>query len=251
MNKVIVAQINGLTAKYEKALSNLKSTNEYAIFDFEYNNYYKPFSLYILPEMKKHLKKNPTESFQIYEFLIHPRYVSALVEEMQEDRKLDTKFLKKLSDDITNDFNKLWISYKKMSVSIKDSFIQQIIKNRQKALVILSEHDPELAIKTIAKLKCPRLQFYLVNKLDDKITNNIKKFMETYCWERVMKILTEYCFYPQNIDPKEYFNQWEGEPFLHIKFCREIMGSRYNECKDFLKIKSKYQNSLKNAIGVQ
>lgn len=242
MNKVIIAQINGLTNKYEKALGAFKDKdNPFALFEFEYINYYKPFSLYILPEMGRHFLKHPDDHFSNYEHKIHPKYIKALYEELTENKKLPSDFLKKLSNDITSDFNKLWIAYRKMNEQLRENFIQQFIKNRKKAISILAEHHPELAIKTISKLCCPKLQFFLLNKLDPEVTKNIQNFLETYCWERVMKVLTEYCFYPHGLEPKDYFNQWEGQPYLHIKFCRIIMGNRYELAKEFLKMKAQYQ----------
>lgn len=242
MNHVIVTQINGLTKKYENALANFTSKDDdFAVFNFDYKNYYKPFSLYIIPELRQHLKKNPQENFKMYEHLIHPKYSQALFEEMTEEKKVNSDFLKKLSEDMVKDFNKLIIAYRKMAPNLKDKFIEHFIKNKKDAFLMIAENNPELAIKTIASLCSPRLQFFLLNKLEQKMTQQLGHFIEIYCWERVMKVLTEYCYYPPDIDPKEYFNQWEGKPYLHIKFCRAIMGSKYEEAKKFLKAKSKYQ----------
>lgn len=241
MSHAIIAQINGLNKKYELLLPNRSSmSDEFALFHFDYIHYYKPFSSYILPEMLRHFKNNPQENFNSYEYLIHPKYSQALLEEMTENRKPNSDFLKKLSEDMVTDFNKLLIAYRKMNNGLKDKFIENFIKNRKEAFIMLVNSNPELALKTVASLRCPKLQFYLLNSFDSSFSTRIHDFIQAYCWERVMKILTEYCFYPQHIDPKNYYHQWEGEGQLHIKFCRIIMGNRYEQAKKFLKAKSKY-----------
>lgn len=243
MNKVLLNEISNLTEKYQKALLNFDSLNdEFALFNFEYRYYYKPFSDNILPEMIKSFKANPNDNFKIYEHLILPKYTQALFEEIIENKQINSFFLQRLSESITNDFNKLLVAYSKMNEELKDNFIKQFANNKKSGLLMMADVNPELAIKTIANLCCPRLQFHLINNADVQITNKIAFFLNTYCWEHVMKILTEYCFYPQSIEPKTYLLQWEGEPFIHIKFCRKIMGNRYEKSKSFLK----NQNNLPN-----
>ena len=49
MNNVLLAQINGLTAKYEKELVNFKFPNdEFAVFDFEDSCVCHRYSLFLL-----------------------------------------------------------------------------------------------------------------------------------------------------------------------------------------------------------
>lgn len=242
MNPRIVAQLNGIMAKFLKEYDNFPfKDNEYAVFELEYQIYYKSIKMHVLPELLRHLKVNPQDNIQKYEKLLHKRYKTLIVQDMNENKKIGSEFLNKLSLDLTQDFNKLLGSYRKMDERLREHFLNQFIKNRQKAIIMLIENDMVLGIKTIANLKCPRLQFYFVNKLPANTLKIIQQYMNQSCEEKVMGLLSEYFTYPYDIKPGEYYAKWEGNSKIHIKFCRLIMDEKYSMAKKFLKSQHKFE----------
>lgn len=238
MNKIIISQLNGLLTKFNQCWKDFEyKDNEYAVFNLEYHNYYHPIITFILPSLNSHLNKNPQESFSDYEPFFLPKYIALIKEELTKEKRKENEFLKKLSHDITNDFNVLLVSYGKTEDKLRLHFLNQFIKNRKKAMSILLSHDPELALKTIAKLKSPKMQFYFLNKLSEEITDEFTTFMGQFSWEKICILLDQYCFYPNDIEPKDYYALWQGEQFIHVKFCKIILGKHYNPAKDFLKTK--------------
>ena len=44
-----------------------------------------------------------------------------------------------------------------------------------------------------------------------------------------------------NVEPKSYYNLWQGEPLIHVKFAKNILGDKYEDAKDFLKLKYQFE----------
>lgn len=242
----IVFNIKKLNEEYNNLLLNFNSDNLYDKYLFDNENYYRPFIENILPSIRKELwNEKSTAKFDIYiqEVLeVHrPMFTSKLLKKNENN----SDFLIKLSEDITADFNKLLISYKKMDESLKINFMNQFIKNKKNAFNLMVENDIDLFIKTVANLKNPKLQYYLINKIDESTTVKINTYIKNLTLHEKKQIADLCFFYPESIPPKEYINYWIGDASINIKFSRKILAEDYEEIKDFIKTKNKiYKHSI-------
>ena len=237
---IITIKMKGLLNKYNKlTLPDNENVNQYAYFRFAYINYYKPFQLYFLKDFKKALDvtKEPIEN---YKDCILDIFFDVIKEDLERLKHKDSEFTEKLSESIYNEFNLTLKHYKTLNSEYKKNFMNQFVKNKEKALLIILEKSPYLFLKTVANIRSPLMQFYITNKISE-VTNSLPTWFLTFNDIELKIILIQYFFYPLNVDPKSYYNLWEGESLIHIKFAKNIMGEKYDFSKEFLKLKHQFE----------
>ena len=233
--QIVIVKMKGLLSKYEKITPMSEDGNDYANFRFAYINYYKPFQLYILKDLKNALKLHQ-EPLEKYREHILDMFYDLIKEEIYRSEHKDSEFIEKLSESIYEDFNLKLVNYKRLNGVAKKSLMNQFVFNKSKALLLILEKNPYLFLKTVSKIKSPLMQFYIINKLPE-VKNILPKLFMSFSTVKLQTVLIEYFFYPLDIEPKDYHNLWEGQELIHVKFSKNILSDRYKESKVFLKMK--------------
>lgn len=237
---VVLVKMKGLLSKYQK-ISPLEelSNNEYANFRFAYINYYKPFQLYILKDLRDALKfnKEPLDKYKEY---ILDTFYELIRDTIYSIDHTDSEFIEKLSESMCNEFNQMLGHYKALNGDAKKKFMNQFVINKKKALVMILEKNPYLFLKTVANIRSPLMQFFIINKIPE-VTENLPKWLNSFSKIKFYIVLIEYFFYPLNVDPKSYYSLWQGESLIHVKFAKSILSNKYEEAKKFLKMKYQFE----------
>ena len=131
-------------------------------------------------------------------------------------------------------------NYKALSVDAKKNFMNQFAINKQKGLLMILEKNPYLFLKTVANIRSPLMQYFMINKIS-KTIEILPNWFNSFTEIKFYIILIEYFFYPLNVEPKSYYNLWQGEPLIHVKFAKNILGDKYEDAKDFLKLKYQFE----------
>lgn len=232
--------MKGLLSKYQKmSPSDEEDTNQYAYFRFAYINYYKPFQLYILKDLRNALNFNK-EPLEKYKEHILDMFYDLIREDLYSIDHKDSEFIEKLSESMHLEFNQMLGIYKALNSECKKSFMNQFAIQKKKALVMILEKNPYLFLKTVANIRSPLMQFFIINKIPE-VLETIPKWLNSFSEIKFYIVLIEYFFYPLNVEPKSYYNLWQGEPLIHVKFAKHILGDRYEEAKGFLKMKYQFE----------
>jgi hypothetical protein len=218
---------------------SVEGDNNYAYFRFAYINYYKPFQLYILKDLKKALEftKEPIDKYKEY---ILELFFELIKEDLKSEEYKESEFLERLSEATYSEFNQMLNNYKALGAESKKNFMNQFAVNKKKALVMILEKNPYLFLKTVANIRSPLMQYFIINKIS-KTVEILPEWFNSFSEIKFYIILIEYFFYPLNVEPKRYYNLWQGEPLIHVKFAKNILGEKYDEAKDFLKMKYQFE----------
>lgn len=237
--QIVLVKMKGLLNKYQKMTPSVEGDNNYAYFRFAYINYYKPFQLYILKDLKKALEftKEPIDKYKEY---ILELFFDLIKEDLKNEEYKDSEFLEKLSESIYSEFNQMLNKYKALGSEAKKNFMNQFALNKQKALLMILEKNPYLFLKTVANIRSPLMQYFIINKIS-KTIEILPNWFNSFTEIKFYIILIEYFFYPLNVDPKSYYNLWQGEPLIHVKFAKNILGEKYEDAKDFLRLKYQFE----------
>lgn len=233
---IVLVKMKGLLSKYQRMSPSFEDENNtYAQFRFAYINYYKPFQLYILKDLRNALNFNK-ESLEKYKEYVLDLFFELIKDDLYSVDHKDSEFIERLSESMYNEFNQMLGNYKALNSEAKKSFMNQFVINKKKALIMILEKNPYLFLKTVANIRSPLMQFFIINKIP-LVTENMPKWLNSFSEIKFYTILIEYFFYPLNVDPKSYYNLWQGEPLIHVKFAKQILGEKYEEAKSFLKMK--------------
>lgn len=237
---IVLVKMKGLLAKYQRMSPSFEEeNNQYAYFRFAYINYYKPFQLYILKDLRNALNFN-RENIEKYREYILDLFFELIKENIEGIEHKESEFIERLSESMYTEFNQMLSNYKSLNSEAKKTFMNQFVINKKKALIMILEKNPYLFLKTVANIKSPLMQFFIVNKIT-QATEVIPKWMNSFSQVKFYTILIEYFFYPLNVDPKSYYNLWQGEPLIHVKFAKQILGEKYEEAKNFLRMKYQFE----------
>ena len=238
MNEQIIQKLVRLQVDYEKSFSFFKNKeNDFALFEHECKFYFEPLVKIVIPQLKDFIKTNEKEKLENYLPYILKNWQASFVKEFKSSSLVGAQFLFKLSESTIKDFNSLLLSYQKTNSQLQQHFLEQFFKTKSKSILILLKNDPELGLKTIANLKSPRLQFLLINK-NFLIFKELESFFMQTNRESVYRLISLYCNYPHDVKIENYVNQWIGNDYVHIKFCRNILGQYYEDSKKFMKKKN-------------
>lgn len=232
--------MKGLLSKYQKMSPLVEDNdNQYAHFRFAYINYYKPFQLYILKDLRNalNLNKEPLEKYKEH---ILELFYDLIREDLYSITNHDSEFIEKLSESTYKEFNQMLSNYKRLNSESKKTFMNQFAINKKKALLMILEKNPYLFLKTVSNIKSPLMQFFIINKIPE-VSENVPKWLLSFSEIKFYVILIEYFFYPLNVDPKSYYNLWEGESLIHVKFAKNILQNKYEDAKNFLKMKYQFE----------
>lgn len=237
---IVLVKMKGLLSKYQKMSPLVEDNdNQYAHFRFAYINYYKPFQLYILKDLRNALNFNK-EPLEKYKENILELFYELIREDLYSIENNDSEFIEKLSESTYMEFNQMLNNYKKLNTDGKKTFMNQFIMNKKKGLIMILEKNPYLFLKTVANIKSPLMQFFIINKIPE-VGENVPKWLLSFSDIKFYVILIEYFFYPLNVEPKSYYNLWQGESFIHVKFAKKILQSKYEDAKIFLKMKYEFE----------
>lgn len=238
--QIVLVKMKGLLNKYQKMTPSMgEEGNNYAYFRFAYINYYKPFQLYILKDLKKALDftKEPLEKYKEYVLDV---FFDLIKEDLKNNDYKESEFLERLSESTYSEFNQMLNNYKGLNAEAKKNFMNQFAINKQKALLMILEKNPYLFLKTVANIRSPLMQYFMINKIS-KTIEILPNWFNSFTEIKFYIILIEYFFYPLNVEPKSYYNLWQGEPLIHVKFAKNILGDKYEDAKEFLKLKYQFE----------
>ena len=238
MNEQIIQNLVRIQVNYEKSLNSFKNKeNDFALFEHECKFYFEPMIKSVIPQLKDFLKTNEKEKIENYLPYILKNWQNSFVKEFKSSSVVGSQFLFKLSESTIKDFNSLLLSYQKTNPELQQHFLSQFFKTKSKSILILLKNDPELGLKTIANLKSPQLQLLLINK-NRLIFKELESFFAQTSRESVYRLISLYCNYPPDIKIENYVKQWIGKNYIHIKFCKNILGEYYEDSKKFMKKKN-------------
>lgn len=239
MNEKIVQQLVKLQVDYEKSWADFSlKNNDFSVFKHEYQAYYQPLIREIIPVLNKHLNNAKEERISHYHSYIKEEWIALLSRDIKKNEIIGSQFLNKLSENLLVDFSHLLKAYQKTGADhLKHHFLHQFFNNKANSIYILIKNNPSLGIKTIAKLKSPQLQFALINQ-NTSILNELTEFFSTCSLMEASYLLAEYCDYPDQTPVDKYYRKWLGGDFIHIKFCKLILGDKYESAKNFIKQKN-------------
>lgn len=237
---IVLVKMKGILNKYNGlSPSAEEDSNKYAHFRFAYINYYKPFQLYVLKDLRTVLTEN-NETLEQYREYVLDLFFDLIKEDIYTTKQKDSEFIEKLSESMYVEFNKILSDYKNLNSDSKKSCMNHFIVNKKKALLMILEKNPYLFLKTVANIKSPLMQFFILNKIPEVI-EFLPQWFNSFSEIKFYIVLIEYFFYPLNIEPKAYYNSWQGEPLIHVKFANSILTGRYDDSKIFLKMKYKFE----------
>ena len=241
MNEKIVQQLVKLHVDYKKSWHDFgMKDNDYAVFRHEYQAYYQPLVDNILPQIKKQLNNSREEKLDSYLDYIKPEWKDLLIQDLKRNDVVGSQFLIKLSETLLSDFSHLLNAYKKTGADhLKNHFLHQFLTNKANSIAILLKNNPLLGINTIASLKSPKLQFSLINN-NKVILEELKKYFSTASIMEISYALSEFCDYPSHPNVEQYYKEWIGGNFIHIKFCKLILQEKYESAKAFIKQKHEF-----------
>lgn len=240
MDETIVQKMIKIQVNYEKSVAFFSHRdNAFALFEYQLKKYFQPLVEQIVPEIKA-LKNEKNHLIQPYTEFVLDNWKIPFLKELKKDNIVGAQFLNKLSEDLINDFGNLLMSYKKTNVKLKHHFLSQFFKNKSQSILIILKNNTELGIKTISKLNCPPLQFALINR-HEEIFRELSDYFLNCSKEEVYTILSKYMSYPQELTVDKYLNEWVGGDYIHIKFCKLILGNYYEDTKVYMK----YKNEVK------
>jgi hypothetical protein len=239
MNEKIVQQLVKLQVDYEKSWGDFSlKDNDFSVFKHEYQAYYQPLVRDILPVLNKHLNNVKEERISHYYPYIKEEWIDLLTQDIRRTEIVGSQFLNKLSGDLLVDFAHLLKAYQKTGADhLKHHFLHQFFNNKANSIYILIKNNPALGIRTIAKLKSPQLQFALINQ-NISILEELTHFFSTCSLMEASYLLAEYFDYPDKSAVDKYYRKWVGGKFIHIKFCKLILGDKYESAKNFIKQKN-------------
>ena len=239
MNEKIIQQLVNIQVDYERSWRDFSfKENNFLVFKHEYKAYYQPLVKEFLPALKKHLNNFREDRIINYHPYIKREWVDLFTQDVKRTEIVGSQFLNKLSENLLADFSHLLKSYQKTGADhLKHHFLHQFFTNKANSIYILIKNNPSLGIKTIANIKSPQLQFALINQ-SIPILESLTHFFATCSLMEASHILAEHFDYPNHIPVDKYYRKWVGGEFIHIKFCKLILGDGYENAKNFIKQKN-------------
>jgi hypothetical protein len=240
MNQNIINQLIQCNRNYEENYQNFAFKNDLtAVFDLECREYFAPLATTIIPELLDELEAHPEDKIEGYLPFIAPKYHKAVVTEITSQRNDRLNFAKNLSKKIIFDFTAQAVTYYKKTDKEKAEFITEFHKANHDFLENIAQHSVELLVNTVAQLRNPKLQYLCIHHLSDASQQKTQSFFNTMNKQQLDTMIKKYFCYPLDISVEQYYVKWLSKEIIHIKFAKNLIGSRYDYTKLLLKMAHK------------
>jgi hypothetical protein len=240
MNQNIINQLIECNRNYEEIYQGFAFKNDLtAVFDLECREYFAPLASTILPDLLDELDAHPEDKIEGYLPFIAPKYHKAVVTEINSQRNDRLNFAKNLSKKIIFDFTAQAVTYYKKTDKEKAEFIADFHKVNQEFLENIAQHSVELLVNTVAQLRNPKLQYLCIHHLSEPVQQKSQKFFNTMDKKNLDATIKKYFCYPLDISVDQYYIKWLSKEIIHIKFAKNLIGSRYEYTKLLLKMAHK------------
>ncbi len=244
MNQQIKAMLLERSDNYQKEFENFPEKQDpSAVFEHECVYYLEPLSKFIVPLLARTLIEDKNDTLENYlPFIIH-RYHDSVKKDIDAYKNGEDAFSKKNSKQILTSYNTQVLAYNNGTSSQKDAFVIDFIKFHYQTLEQIAERNPAIALETIAKLRTPKLQYYFLQQ--ETVIEPIKELMQNdWLKSDWSKWLDKYFCYPRTKDFDEYFNKWIGREHLHVKMCKPLFDTYYDQVKIWLKNMEKKKEQM-------
>lgn len=234
MNEKLIQHIFHLSSQMKEQKKGIDENNAFLSFLIEYEYYFNPIYKDVVPKILEHVNLVKRERKEQYFDYIDSKWLP-LIDKKLKQEKLFNAANHHICEYLVKDLTIYLEAYELKDDRLhKLQFIKDFTHKKSDIISKIIRDDFELGLRTISLLKCPKIQLDLIHS--NKYINSIFKeqFSSMSEMERLY-FLSQYFCYTQSPEIDEYFQQWIGHSKIHIKFCREILGSHYKQAKKFLK----------------
>lgn len=235
MDQQIVALLQERAQTFEEEFQKFPyKTDPAAVFAHECSYYLEPLSNLVIPLLARRLIENRKEKIEGYLPFIIPRYHETVIKEIEQYRNGEDSFSQKSSKEIVQSYLHQVLPIQSAPQADKDDFAKRFVSEHHLSLEQIATRSPVVALETLAKLRTPLIQYLFLQDrlLTRPIHEHIHHDLIHQEWSRWME---RFFCYPRTQDLQAYFGRWIGRDALHIKMCRPLFESYYDQAKLWLK----------------
>lgn len=236
MNKEITEILVNMTQIYETELDDFAYKYDLdKVKEFEDVHYFDPIMERVVPKIAIEVKQNG-HSLEDYLEFIKPRYHDIIRKEIDfYEKNQELKVLRE-SEIIEKYFMEVLLKYNTNPVK-QDEEIERFMKEYKSFYEETAKTFPQMYFKVVANLRSPRIQYMLINS--KKTRQYLFDYLDNLGQNQFDSILREYFMYPLEIELEIYYKKWIGKNKIHVKFCKNILGKKYEYAKKAVKLNEK------------
>lgn len=247
MDNKIVSQLvqhnNDYKEKYEDFAFKHDITQVTA---FEEKHYLKPLLEKIVPIIAQHIQDFSFESVDDYFPYLWKKYHDNFSKAVQKCIRENENYCATISKEIIEDFTKTALLYNLRPEEDQKKYIFDFVNKHKTYLKTIAREEPGIALQTIAGLRNPKMQYLIINKLDNTLQQNLKEYIRSLDSDIFKNVVEKTMCYPRNYSIDEYYGKWIGKDRIHIKCTKALLGERYEDGKTIIKALEKQQQNEKN-----
>lgn len=236
MNKSITETLVNMTQDYEVKLDDFAyKYDAIKVREFEDIHYFDPIMELIIPKIAIEVKQNGDNLSDYLEF-IKPRYHDIVKKEIDFYEKNQELKVIRENEIIEKEFMDVLLKYN-TNPSKQDEEIANFLTKYKSFYEQTALTFPQMYFPIVASIRSPRIQYSLVNSKNVRAA--LLKYIESLSKTEFDNILKENFMYPLEVELELYYKKWIGKNKIHVKFCKNILGSRYDYAKKAVKLLEK------------
>ena len=236
MNKDITEKLVNITQKYEEKYEDFAyKYDAIKSKEFEDIHYFDQVIEKVVPLIAIEVKQNGHDLLDYLEF-IKPRYHDIVKKEVEFFEKNKELRVLKESGIIESEFMEVLLK-NNTNPQMQNEEIAKFMKNHKSFYEETALTFPRMYFQIVANIRSPRIQYNLINSKTTK--DSLKDYLGKLSKIEFDQLLKDYFMYPLEVDLEIYYKKWIGKNKIHVKFCKNILGNKYEYAKKATKFLEK------------
>ena len=236
MNRDITEALVNITQIFEERLEDFAyKYDAVKAKEFEDIHYFEPILEQWVPLIAVEVKQNGDNLSDYLEF-IKPRFHDIIKKEVEFYEKNQELRVLKESEIIENAFMEVLLKYN-TNPKMQEEEINNFMTNHKSFYEDTALTFPQMYFQIVANIRSPRIQYSIINSKNTRtaLSNYLNRLSKT----DFDKLLKAHFMYPLEIELDIYYKKWIGKNKVHVKFCKNILGSKYDYAKKTIKLMEK------------
>lgn len=236
MNKEITESLVNITQVYEVKYDDFAyKYDSVKSKEFEDIHYFDQVLEQIVPKIAVEVNKNG-HNLQDYLEFIKPRYHDIIKKEVEFFEKNQELKVLRESESIEKEFMEVLLKHN-TNPQMQEEEIAKFMKNHKSFYEETAMNFPKMYFQVVANIRSPRIQYMLINS---KTTREpLKAYLGKLSKLDFDQLLKDYFMYPLEVELDIYYKKWIGKNKVHVKFCKNILGNKYEYAKKATKLLEK------------
>lgn len=236
MNKEITERLVNITQEYEEKYEDFAYRYDAVKSkEFEDIHYFDQVLEQIVPLIAIEVKQNGDNLNDYLEF-IKPRYHDIVKKEVEFfEKNQEIKVLKE-SEIIEKEFMEVLLKHN-TNPQMQNEEISKFMKNHKDFYEETALTFPRMYFQIVANIRSPRIQYTLINSKTTRVP--LQEYLDRLTQMEFDQLLKDYFMYPLEVELDIYYKKWIGKNKIHVKFCKNILGKKYDYAKKATKFLEK------------